>query len=1001
MARDGWLELLTTIRHPASLDEQVAALKQLKHTIIGHDQRKSLLVSHGAVQILLNILSSTLKASGKRRAGETNGVPTHQSVTSPWSREDDLRQEATLILGTLASGGRFFAAPLLAAETHIRLLEGLQAGLPPKLVTSSLQALSNLAVSAVSSDGDWMDSTSLRVFVDAATTCFPHVRHATNSADAWQRFKLITQIISATATDHTSRSELVDSGVLENLATCLVSHVLGSKQLDYRGAYDFGPPPPVLAVPNILSAIAAIITGSNYRAQSFIHSESIHELFADATPYADSSTRSGSHSAVESLLPPLHVPPTKSVTFSHGSSSFPALRSLQQSNRTDPAVGTTQQIGDVEHSNAVCAWLISIARSMEGLSRLAALKLLALVNNAINDGSEFVGHRSEMVQRAREREKQVSMLAIPLAVNLIQTALDPPSGDSPAQQREHRSIKEQACQVLALLIKDNKELQVAAVDANAIKWVCPLLKKSFDSVTFSKPMWSARPFPDESPDTPASCRMGSKGILPEIEHAMRCRQGALQAIAAIARKEDVHRKAIIDAGVISCIVDSLKPFAPDAFVEHPANRNQVTSKDGNTKPVLLAACSAAQSMSRSVSLLRTSLIDAKITTPIFELLQKYQDLDVKIAATDVLTNLVLEFSPMRKDLVDIGVLKTLCEHTRQSDLGLRLSSLWALKHLVLSSDQKMKKECLEELGTGWLVGAIQGESTQHVPIAANGGVSIGGGGLSAPNAAGEQVDLLNPTSMDVDDPPDMGDDDLDEGEDEDDDGEMMYDEDTGTHYQASGVRSTLRPPNRAPSPPFSAEQYLSTVREIEQDPILRAKRMDTAVQEQALDFVRNMLNGEDCKDMITHLLSQIGTEKFFALLVDKLSPIASVPASATSAHQRPVYNPTELVLGTIHVITHIANGTPKQKATLIAQTPLLRAWVPHFNHPDRRVRVICVWAVNSLTWTDEEKDRDDARRRARELRIVGIENAVRSLSNDHDLDVRERVRTSVRQFEGV
>ena len=299
---------------------------------------------------------------------------------------------------------------------------------------------------------------------------------------------------------------------------------------------------------------------------------------------------------------------------------------------------------------------------------------------------------------------------------------------------------------------------------------------------------------------------------------MRCRESALEALAALAKKEDTHRKAIVEAGVVSCIIDSLKPFPAEVFAERAASREKITPKDGNTTPVILAACHAAQSMSRSVSLLRTSLIDAGIAKPVFELL-KHQDPEVQIAATDVCCNLLLEFSPMREDLLNAGAIKTLTEHARQSEMGLRLASLWALKHLVLSASREIKIQCLEELGTGWLVGAIQGEQRDAGSIATTGGVSIGPtGGLSTPNAAGEQVNLLNPASMDVDDP---ADEDLEQEEDED--GEIMYDEASSTHYQASQLRSTLHPaianPLGGSVPAFNSAKYLSSVREMEQNPV--------------------------------------------------------------------------------------------------------------------------------------------------------------------------------------
>lgn len=1009
MAQGSIAELVTTIRNPASLDAQIAALKQLKNEIVGHNQRKEVLVRLGLVQPLVDILSSAQKASGKRRAGESNGIPSPAPL-GKWTADDESRFQATLVLGSLASGGRAFVPPLLAAETPKRLLEGLVDEVPPRLVIASLQALRSLAVSANSCGDDSDDQISLNLLDDPLATGLLRRRLSSGTRESRKQHKLAADVISAIAVDEASRAELADRGVLADLAVLLATHAIASKQFDYRRSVNnnfSAYPPSDELVPCIISAVVAIIGDSNFRAQTFIHTHQIRELLSNAVPHglATTSTRSGSHTAAAYLLPLLHVPLTKTVTFHHGSSSFPALRSLQESRRVDPGVPSLSCLnGDTEHANAVCAWIISIARSVQGRDRLLALKLLALINNAISASSDLITHKSEMVQRSKEREKQLTMLAIPLAVKLVHTASEGPTEGTLAQEMDHREIKEEACHVLALLVKDDRELQEAAVRAGATKRICPLLKKSFDNVAVAKPMWSAKGTMTVPPEAPASCHMGKAGLPAEIVHVMRCRQSALEAISALAKQEDIHRKAIIEAGVIPCVIDSMKPLPSGASAKHSADRAQISVKDGNTKAVLLAACSAARSLSRSVSILRTSLIDAGIAKPILDLLQNHQDLDIKIAATDVLCNLVLQFSPMQDDLVANGVIKTLCEHTRQSEMGLRLSSLWALKNLVLEVPKDVKVQALEELGTGWLVGAIQGEHTHAPALPLNGGVSINGGGLRTPNAAGEQVNLLNPASMDVDDPPeDEEDDNVDEDGDEDEeDGEVMYDEGTGTHYQASQLRSTLHQPHRASSPPFSAEKYLSSVKEMEQDPILHAKRMDIAVQEQALDFVRNLLNGDDCAIMIEHLLQQIGSEKFFSLLTDKLSPLSLTSNITTSSTvQRALYNPTELIASTIHVLTHISNGAPRHKSLLIAQTPLLRAWLPHFNHSDRRVRIICVWAINALTWTDDESDREDARRRARELRNIGLDVAVKGLSGDPDLDVRERVRTAVRQLEGL
>jgi hypothetical protein len=87
----------------------------------------------------------------------------------------------------------------------------------------------------------------------------------------------------------------------------------------------------------------------------------------------------------------------------------------------------------------------------------------------------------------------------------------------------------------------------------------------------------------------------------------------------------------------------------EALVPYTESNDQDTSssaKDGNPDSVLIAACKVTRSLSRSVSVLRTSLIDHGVAQPTFELLT-HQNVKVQIAATKVITNLVLDVSPMR------------------------------------------------------------------------------------------------------------------------------------------------------------------------------------------------------------------------------------------------------------------------------------------------------------------------------------------------------------------
>jgi hypothetical protein len=800
------------------------------------------------------------------------------------------------------------------------------------------------------------------------------------------------------------KSFLTQSGVLDALSGLLVSFSVKNNDIEYRSdSSHLLPSPHSSAVPTIMSAISSLIAGSTYRAHKFVLSDHVKDLFLNFSPGEGDlrymmGPKYGMPNADGALLPPLYMPNNKSVSFGTASNSFPVLGGM---NRQNGAGEPRLPHGDVDHANAVCSWLIYFARTFQGSKRVQALRLLAIVNEAVGvDTGAFPAN--EFAQQSRERERQLSLLAVPLAVRLVQ---DGSEAKEPESAEELAIIREQSCEALALLISCSRALQSAAVDAGAIKHVCPVLKKSFDNVPLAKPMWSFRREAPNEAERSATRRLGEKGLPMEILHAMRCRQGALDALAAIGHREDSYRKAIVEAGVMGCIVDSLKPFPQDLQACVVSHKGQLSAKDGNTTNVVLAACRAAKSMSRSTSLLRTSLIDAGIAKPIFELLT-HQNVEVQIAATNVCANLLLDFSPMREDLVALGVMQTLCNHAKCSSPPLRLASMWALKHLMLKAARDLKINALNEIGADWLFNTMSGEHRDTNVFSNNGGVSVG---LSSSNAAGEQVDLLNPSSMDLDEPTGRGrEDDIeavdDDDDDDDDDGEIMYDEPSNTHYQSSQMRSTL-PPTSA----FNTRKHLYTVRELEENPDLQARRDDVAIQEQALDFLRNLFNGEDAAEMIDHVFREHGHQRIFDLLTAKLAPLPAsqrqqstgTPVGGSSNTGRTLYHPVELLIAATAVITHIANGSPHHKQLLVSHRALLQAWLPHFTHADRRVRINCVWAINSLTWIEDERDRNPARDRNHLLREAGINSAVRLLTNDDDRDVRERVRTATRQMDSL
>jgi hypothetical protein len=104
---------LVELSNPTTPEAQVSALRNLKNEIVGHDQRKELAIKHGVVKPLVGILRAEARKGGKRRRGVANGggsengnssAPRESERATEWNTEDELRFQATLVVGSLANG---------------------------------------------------------------------------------------------------------------------------------------------------------------------------------------------------------------------------------------------------------------------------------------------------------------------------------------------------------------------------------------------------------------------------------------------------------------------------------------------------------------------------------------------------------------------------------------------------------------------------------------------------------------------------------------------------------------------------------------------------------------------------------------------------------------------------------------------------------------------------------------------------------------------------------
>lgn len=484
-----------------------------------------------------------------------------------------------------------------------------------------------------------------------------------------QQIALICSLISKTCQGDHHRRCLVDSGVLDALAAQLaswVSYTLMQSDLHVASqsssALCLGRP----RLSSILQALRVIIQHSRPRAQRLLNSSLLGKVFQTMDEQLRASHEKHIASIPSGSIFKVQVPtscvelllPTSRSTQSriHNASSsvgYPPLDAIISAGSSwSKSFSTSVEISSsdgLEHTGVIesplVAWLIYVIRTFDEITGLMATWLLAKL------------YHLELVKQ--DRETSVALLVIPSIVRMLD------SETKLCQDTVHPSensinssfcdlVKQEAPAVLAVLTDHNSTAQKAAVDAGAIDKLSELLKETYEPISASQSsVWSSDPFDSGMMNCEDECaRLGPEGVSPAVYHTAKVRETTFDALAALASTKDEYRKAIIENGVMSFIVRTLKADDVTLAVTSKTetfNDESIERKilHGNCRDAILAACWTARALSRSVSTLRTSLMDAGLPSPLFVLL-KCQDMEIKIEATAVVCNLVLEFSPMRE-----------------------------------------------------------------------------------------------------------------------------------------------------------------------------------------------------------------------------------------------------------------------------------------------------------------------------------------------------------------
>jgi armadillo repeat-containing protein 8 len=980
MTRSAPPPLLAELQNAPTRASQADTLRLIKNEIIGQYLRKRAWIAAGIVPALSNILSTSRRRSGKRSRREINGREEGRGGRSFTADDDPSCVQAAVIVGVLAQGGLTFVQPILQGNLLSPLITLLSC--KTSSIALTLAILKTLITIAdrlpPANPNAWLQDQQLADLLYSKEHIGSLARiigQSSPASNVQQSILLAVSLVVKTCSTNKQKDDMVEAGVLDALATKLSSFVVAQGfvlpgaecRLHETGSLGILPTsaPPRARLAPLLQLTAIIVDGSRARAERLLSSPAMVTVFpkpnaefspsdVKKTPWGSATYLSGTavprhvpSNPIDSLLPSVSTPSAKLVA---EQANFPPLSStVPTSKKGTSFLSASLSFGIMDGDDApneedetpAIAWLIYLARAESGMTRLMATKLLISL------------FRQGLARKSRTAI--FCMLLVPLLVRMLDkdyeigetsdiTGLDA----LPAKLL----MKEEAPGLLAMLVMDSRSLQKAAVDSDAIRKLSQLLKESFDPV----PAQRRAPWHPERnlrfPRGPSDRALGERGPSPLARHVMRHREGVLKALASLAPIEDEYRKSMCDLGVVPHLIDSLKPYTSNPLLTDngPTGPNLIT---GNPPATLVAACAAAQALTRSVRLLRTSLIDAGVAPPLFHLLNN-PDSAVQAAATKVVCNLALDFSPMKEAIVSHGIIKTLCDHAHSANPMLRLDSIWALKHFVYNSSNDLKFNIIQELKPKWIKHLMATDPEAVTPGTVIGmGITHGFGEDVVPRLEDGSVDTVMAESP------------------------------------------ALQTWNR-----HTAERRAQAVSD--DDYSKHTVKDDIMIQAQLLDLVRNLICGDGADEVVEYIFKEFNQHEFFAILAQRLRPRTGNCQSASNGDKKETSKsaspPTEIIISVVAIIIHIAAALPRYRSLVVGQTEIMKLILGMFNHANREVRRNVIRLTINFIDHDDSQDKLECRRRAKELERLGFVDKVSGMREDVDVDVKERTKTAQMLF---
>ncbi|TIB07318.1 hypothetical protein E3P92_04074 [Wallemia ichthyophaga] len=162
------------------------------------------------------------------------------------------------------------------------------------------------------------------------------------------------------------------------------------------------------------------------------------------------------------------------------------------------------------------------------------------------------------------------------------------------------------------------------------------------------------------------------------EDNLKLQEGILMIVAALALHLDELRTLIVDAHLLKAIAVSL---------QHKA------------KGIRGSAAQCIRALSRSVGVLRTSLVDSGVELTLLSIISNDEENERnKVIALMALANLVCGFSPLKQKLIQNGGVKILVKLTYSKSHKVRLNTLWAIKNMVFAASTELKRFICDQIG---------------------------------------------------------------------------------------------------------------------------------------------------------------------------------------------------------------------------------------------------------------------------------------------------------------